>query len=97
MSSEYDRDLLDEQAEIIAALEAEVGRLRAALQPFVDYAPWLPSTMPDDFRITFGGTTRQLTIGDCRRAARALDESAKEKNAYPTVIPRSNNNETGSP
>jgi hypothetical protein len=58
-------------------LQAEIERLRAALEPFADYAPPLPSEMPDDFRITLGSDTakRQLTIGDCRRAARALGET----------------------
>jgi hypothetical protein len=59
-------------------LLAELEHLRAALQPFADYAPRLPSAMPDDFRITFGmdKDKRQLTLGDCRRAAAALEQPA---------------------
>lgn len=61
----------------IAALRAENERLRAALKPFADYAPDQSklTALPATVVITNGSPVakRQLTIGDCYNARRALE------------------------
>jgi hypothetical protein len=49
------------------------AKAAAALQPFADYAG--STILPDDFVITMGSgmAKRQLTVGDCSRAAAALE------------------------
>jgi hypothetical protein len=71
----------------IAALRAEVEKLRSALKPFAEYGV-ASSTLPDDFPISPGSTMarRQLTIGDCRRAKAALAAPVdQERKAWASV------------
>lgn len=55
-------------------LKAEVGRLRAALKPFAEYAGQFDGTrVPDDIQIGHYSFAGKLpTIGDCRRASEVL-------------------------
>lgn len=55
---------------------AKVERLRAALKPFADYAD-PTAVFPPTIDITTGSrfAVRQLTMGDCYEAARALDQT----------------------
>lgn len=58
----------------VTALQADSDRLQAALKPFAEYAD--PRVIvPFDFVITNGSkmAKRQLTMGDCYEARRALD------------------------
>lgn len=60
--------------------EAEIERLRAALKPFADYAD--PSgVFPPTIEVTTGSrfARKQLTMGDCYEAARALEQSGSGK------------------
>ena len=63
-------DLLEDVDE----LQAEVERLREALEPFARFATMLPPTQRDSEDITWMGSIIKSgpTIGDCRRAAEAL-------------------------
>lgn len=61
--------------------EARITALEHALKPFADFAPkgYLSQALPDDFVITKGSPMagRQLTIGDLRRAAAALEATGE--------------------
>lgn len=63
------------------AAEKRVAEMREALQPFADYSD-RKSLIPDDHIITQGSymAKRQLTMGDCRKAAEAI-ASMGEKDA----------------
>jgi hypothetical protein len=52
----------------------EIERLREALKPFAEFAGQPVGRPPDDMVITQGSriARRQLTMGDCARAAEAL-------------------------
>jgi hypothetical protein len=58
-----------------AALLTERDALRAALEPFAEFVGERDTWLPDDRPITPGSSLakRQLTAGDCRRAAAALN------------------------
>jgi hypothetical protein len=63
-------------ARIIREQSDEIERLRAALKPFANYAD--PSgVFPPTVEITTGSrfARKQLTMGDCYEAARALEQS----------------------
>lgn len=73
MAEEKDPVLvLMQMAERIAA---ENARLRGALQPFAEFAGGTVGRPPADTPITMGSriARRQLTMGDCARAADALN------------------------
>lgn len=55
-------------------INAEIAKLRAALEPFAAYVRHGAIILPDEFVITQGSgmARKQLTVGDCRRALEAL-------------------------
>lgn len=64
-----------EASAAILSLLAKLEKAEEALRPFAEYCNGRTSDLfPDDQNITLGSpmARRQLTIGDCRIAARAL-------------------------
>jgi hypothetical protein len=59
---------------IMKEAAAHIDALEAALKPFADYGSGVPKVYPDSAVVTVGSqmACRQLTIGDCRKAARTL-------------------------
>ena len=72
-----DQEIMTAVADIDALCD-EVARLRAALEPFAEYADRCGANLPDDCwgTVTVNGVAvSHPTLGDCRRARAALNPS----------------------
>ena len=68
--------LANEAAAEIERLRTDIFKLLEALRPFADFADKSERPTPEHWQITRGPETvqRQLTMGDCYRAARVIKE-----------------------
>lgn len=77
--------------ERIAALQAIIAELRAALKPLARPVPWFPDGKEDDVYLgtQIAGLDNDVTpsVGECRRAAELLARTGGPAQVRPAAVP----------